>query len=344
MIVILTGAKKNVGDYLIGDRAIRLLKTYLDDDIVQIDRFLPLDDHLDTVNNARALILCGGPAYAKNIYPGIYPLTEQIDKIKVPIIPFGLGWSGKPFEQPEEFAFDEKARLFLERVHEEIENSSCRDVLTEKILKQNGFQNVTMTGCPVWYDLDHIHKAYEAPSKIKRIVFSTGASSSLVQQTWELIKLTRRKFPEAHIHVTFHRGILPGRSTPPRKGVAYTLIALLSKLKGLSVHDVSGNLDKIDFYKDCDLHIGYRVHAHLLFLSQRKPSLLINEDGRGLGMTLSFGLPVLNFNQSDVIDRTEQQLNHCITDSFGTFKEVMTKIDSSFATMRNFLEDLNKRY
>ena len=41
----------------------------------------------------------------------------------------------------------------------------------------------------------------------------------------------------------------------------------------------------IDLYSNCDLHIGYRVHAHVFMTSIKKPSILIKEDGRGEGMS-----------------------------------------------------------
>ena len=45
------------------------------------------------------------------------------------------------------------------------------------------------------------------------------------------------------------------------------------------VIDVSYDEKKIDMYLDFDLHIGYRVHAHIYFLSKSKPSILLHEDG-----------------------------------------------------------------
>jgi len=100
MIVLLTGAKKNVGDFLIADRAKKLFSQFVDKDIVELDRTLSLDGELEIINNSRGLVLCGGPAYAERMFPGIYPLVSNLDDIKVPIIPFGLGWNGRPMGHP----------------------------------------------------------------------------------------------------------------------------------------------------------------------------------------------------------------------------------------------------
>jgi hypothetical protein len=37
----------------------------------------------------------------------------------------------------------------------------------------------------------------------------------------------------------------------------------------------------LDHYASTDLHVGYRLHAHILTSSLSKPSLLLAEDGRG---------------------------------------------------------------
>ena len=43
-------------------------------------------------------------------------------------------------------------------------------------------------------------------------------------------------------------------------------------------------------YDEAEIHVGYRLHAHLYFLSHRKPSFLLEEDGRGRGASEALGL------------------------------------------------------
>jgi hypothetical protein len=169
MLSILTGAKKNIGDFLIGNRAKQLLSTYVDQEILEIDRFGEIEPYLDQINQSKALILCGGPAYTSDFYPSIYQLENLIDKITVPIIPFGLGWSGSPFHAPLDFKFTSKSEAFLKRIHSAIKYSSCRDIITEKILNHQGAHNVLMTGCPVWYHLPSIEKEYTDLKNVKTI-------------------------------------------------------------------------------------------------------------------------------------------------------------------------------
>ena len=342
MLVILTGAVKNIGDFLIADRAKKLLTEYVDSDIVEINRFNNLEPYLDVINNSRALILCGGPAYAPGMYPDIYPLVSDLSKIKVPIIPFGIGWFGKPFHHYEDFRFSDKTKHFLKETHEKIEFSSCRDILTKDILENEGVNNVLMTGCPVWYDLESINKPFRFESDVKKVVITSGARADLLIQSIRILFMVKRKFQSAKIYLSYHRGIFPGKGTPPRKGISYTLLALVGWLAGASIVDVSSDLNRIKFYDDCDLHIGYRVHAHLYFLSKRLPSILINEDGRGLGMVKSMNLPVLNFDDKEMLLKLSQLLDDYVDTQFKAFLKVQQYIDQQFIKMKDFLSYLSK--
>ena len=340
MIVILTGAKKNVGDYLIGSRARKLLREFVDDDIVELDRFSPLDTHIPTINKSRAVILCGGPAYTKNIFPKVYPLTDYIEQIKVPIIPFGLGWSGKPFGSPDDFRFDDISKRIIDDIHKKADFTSCRDIITENILQSHGHDNILMTGCPVWYDLDSIGKELDTSLDYKRIVFTTPASRKLVKQNKKLMKVLRNTFPSAEIICSFHRGILPDKHTGIKRSIAYMRMTLDAKKLGFKVVDTSFDLQKIGFYKDLDLHVGYRVHAHLDFISRRKPSILINEDGRGQGMVESMNLPVLNFDDQNLIESYESLLTNYKVGNFSELLEVPAFIDKQLITMKKFLASI----
>jgi polysaccharide pyruvyl transferase WcaK-like protein len=324
---------------LIGARAKALLAEFVDEEIIPLDRFKAIDDHLDTINKARCVILCGGPAYTSSIYPGVYPLTEDLSKIKVPIIPYGLGWSGKPMNDPLSFQFDEHSKAFLNNVHKSITASSCRDVLTEQVLKNQGIKNVTMTGCPVWYDLPSIGKSFKENDDVKKIVITTPASQALLFQTLKVVRLTKKKFPKAKLYLSFHRGILPGKGNGMRKFISYALMCLGSFFikPSIKITNVEGDLRKIKYYDDCDFHIGYRVHAHLYFLSKRIPSILINEDGRGRGQVLSMELPEFNIDDPKLIEKLSHTLDSYKKEKFNSFKRIGTFIDQRFEIMKSFL-------
>ena len=123
-----------------------------------------------------------------------------------------------------------------------------------------------MTGCPVWYDLPSIGKPFKKPETVKRIVFTTAADPKLIGQTVALIKILKKNFPRAEIIMTYHRGILPDEHTTIRATIGYLAMALGAKFVkfNVKIKDVAYDLRKLDFYDDCDFHLGYRVHGDSL--------------------------------------------------------------------------------
>ena len=342
MVVLLSGQIKNIGDFLITERARLLFKELVDEEIVILDRTKDLTPQLDIINSSKIVVLCGGPAYAPDIYGGIYPLVKDLSLIKVPIIPFGLGWCGRPVGKPLDFKFTEESQGLLNNVHEQIAFSSCRCNDTKSVLENNGYTNVKMTGCPVWYDLPSLGKSFKKPKEVKKIVFTTAADPKLIGQTVSLIRVLKNNFPNAEITMTYHRGILPDAHTTIRATIGYLAMALGAKLVkwNVKIKDVAYDLRKLDFYDDCDFHLGYRVHAHLYFLSKRLPSILINEDGRGEGMVKTMNLPVLNIKDEALVKKVDQTIKSYKQENFDQMDEVQKYIDANFSVMKEFLESL----
>ncbi len=345
MIVLLSGQIKNIGDFLITDRAKKLFQEFVDKDVLLLDRTKDLTPFLDKINNSRFVVLCGGPAYAPNIYKGIYPLVDDLSEIKVPIIPFGLGWSGDPAGQPEKFSFNDESSLFLKNIHENIEFSSCRDEITEGIIQQNGYKNVQMTGCPVWYDLEFINDDF-VPKEIKSIVITTPADPRLFWQTIKLVRSMKKEFAKGTFYLSFHRGILPDKYTKVVTSIGYLLMCIGSKLfvPKIIIRDIAYDMEKMKFYEDIDFHIGYRVHAHLYFLSRRVPTVLINEDGRGMGMVKTLKMPMLNINDKNLFEKITETVRRYKSMDYTDFTKSKSVFDEKFVVMKNFLKNLSSKY
>ncbi|MGF1704260.1 hypothetical protein L4D09_28810, partial [Photobacterium makurazakiensis] len=56
----------------------------------------------------------------------------------------------------------------------------------------------------------------------------------------------------------------------------------------------------LEIYDNADLHVGYRVHAHVSTLKRRKYSYLLEQDGRGCdyGLTIERRISIPNFRKS----------------------------------------------
>ncbi|MHA1239080.1 MAG: polysaccharide pyruvyl transferase family protein [Candidatus Odinarchaeia archaeon] len=285
--ILLTRALKNVGDFLIFDRAKKLIKKYKKNYFIELPSWKPLDNYLKIINESDALIICGGPGIQPNFYPSIYPLIKNLEDISVPIILFGIGWYGFPGDDTDlhSFNFTPASLKALRKIHECAPFISCRDHLTEEILLRNGFTKVIMTGCPSWYDLKHLHKPFISHKKIKKVVFTVPQREIYYSQALKVMKILKEIFSNATLYCSFHSGRERDIFTSYEESRELTKLKNEAIKLGYEVKNVAYDLSKIKFYDNCDLHIGYRLHAHIYFLSQRKPSFLLSEDSRGRGFS-----------------------------------------------------------
>jgi len=63
MIVLLSGAKKNIGDFIITDRTRALLERVVGDEIPWMPNWEPRDGREEEIAAARAVVVAGGPGY-----------------------------------------------------------------------------------------------------------------------------------------------------------------------------------------------------------------------------------------------------------------------------------------
>lgn len=294
--ILMTGSINNAGDFLIKHRARQLLSMIRPDRVLEdYDRRSPIDNSLlEKINASKALILLGGPALQKNMYPELFPLREKLDDIKVPILTMGIGWKSLNGDwlATQDYALSSGTKSLLRKISKNNVDSSVRDYFTLHVLNRYGVSNVRMTGCPALYVPKYFDIPIHIPSKIRRISFSVGVSfvqsDKMYRQAKDIILGLKKKFATATIDAVFHHSLDEkylqkyNNQTFFKKNKEFSLWL---KKNDINVVDVSGEAEKmIDQYSKSDLHVGYRVHAHILASSISKPSILIAEDGRGKGL------------------------------------------------------------
>jgi len=291
--VLLTGAKNNAGDFLIRERAITLLRRLRPDrELVNLDGWRPItDEQLELVNGAEALLLTGGPSVRPNMRPDIYALRPRLSDVRVPITTLGVGWRGPTgdWALTRHAAFSPASRELLERIREDGLRSSVRDYHTLNVLRRAGIGRVVMTGCPAVYAPDVVG-GFRAPERLSTVSVSVGVrmaeSAAMWRQTLALLRATRQAFEGARVVAVFHHSTdeaftkAYGRPTPLFEAQRRLLAWLDSE--GFEHVDVSGSAESMKVqYDSSDLHVGYRVHAHIYMTSMMRPSLLLAEDSRG---------------------------------------------------------------
>ncbi|RUO65930.1 Polysaccharide pyruvyl transferase [Pseudidiomarina planktonica] len=374
--VTLTGSKNNAGDFLIKKRAFELINAIRPDrKVIDLNGWEELSaDKLDLVNNSKALILTGGPALQYNMWPNVYKLTPDLDDIKVPMCTLGIGWKSGigDWHATRKYPLSGKTHSLLQKIENSGIKSSVRDYHTLNALNSCGYNNFLMTGCPALYVQDSINKPISKPDTVKNVSFSLGVSfldsKKLEKQMMDVVLGLKDYFSSANFSVIFHHTLTPEKYPQARFSSRHIAghSRFLSWLESqhISYSDVSGSAENmIEHYSECDIHIGYRVHAHIFMSSVGKPSLLIAEDGRGIALRDVLGGMVLDayiskhgsllskvlaklrikdaYNVSDVIPfEVENLLTYESESEWSRSEIVRSSIDTHFGTMTRFLSRL----
>jgi len=296
-IVALVGSKNNAGDYLIKYRAKKLFDKYRPDiNVIEKSAWEELSESdLQDVNSSSALLLLGGPAVQPNIYPQVYKLTKDLNDIKVPIVTMGVGLKSGNLEwgSSRTFQFSKESKALLDRVMESGVTSSVRDYYALNALARNGYDNFIVTGCPAYFTDTKVGEYPKDVGDIKKISLSLGVgflrSKKLLNQMKRLVLSVRNKFEGAELTAVFHHSLssefLKTHNATDSFLRAHKEFARWLESESISYVDVSRSAEKmIEHYEGSDLHVGYRVHAHILMTSMAKPTFLISEDSRGMGV------------------------------------------------------------
>lgn len=295
--VILTGSKNNAGDYLIKFRAKQLFSVLRPDrEVIDINGWEEMSlSNLNIINDSRALILMGGPALVEDMIPRVYGLSEALDKIKVPIIMMGTGWKSQKGNWQDTYSYklNTETIKLIQRVSNSGYLSSVRDYHTLNALRFNDCENVLMTGCPAYYDKNYINTGFET-KKINKVAFSLGVSfiesTSMLKLMKENILATKKMFLSKEFEVVFHHSLDREKFTNAYKSASkhikkHNIFANWLEDQGIKYIDISGSAENLmNYYSNVDLHIGYRVHAHIFMNSIARKSILISEDGRAKGV------------------------------------------------------------
>lgn len=274
-------ASGNVGDLLITECAKRILEHEKQaTEFVTLFRETNLDSYLDIVNDCRAVIMPGF-AIRRRMYPRLYRLVDDLQRIKCPLIPMGANWDSFPgdFLDLWSYKMDEENLHFLRYVSEQTPQIACRDYYAARILQRHGIRNTVMVGDCAWYDIDSIGKEMKRPQSIEKLVFTTPHMKQYAQQAKGIVSMLAELFPSAERICSLH--------SVPRRADAE--LADHAREHGFMVKACSHDISNIGFYADSDLHVGYRLHGHIAHLRKRIPSVLLAEGGRGQGFLYTVG-------------------------------------------------------
>lgn len=343
--LVLFGAVSNSGDFLIRRTAVRLLKRLRPDRrLVTRDRRRPLDPADPEVSGASAIILGGGPAWQPGVYPRIYPLTDPLEQLRAPIVPLALGWRAPAGGRPQDFHFRDEARPLLDRIEADGLTGTCRDLATLDVLQRAGLTNQVMGGCTSWYHFPSFGELIRVYPQVRSLAFSVGAlmtkDEAYAAQAEAVMQAVAARYPQASHTAVFHHPLKGASNISAARTEAQVAFARRMAAQGWEVVDVSGEADAMmTLYEAADLHVGYRVHAHLLRCSLRRPSVLIAEDTRAEAATEALGhahLPAVDTATGGALPGDQlaaamiARLDAEENSAWAGLSEVPTRIESTF--------------
>lgn len=349
-IALMSGAYVNAGDFLIEQRSRRILEKNIAHAEVQIyKRNIPYDNQIEELNKSDVIVFGGGPGFQNEIYPTKMPFVSDLHKLKTPIAIMGWGWKGKSIFEKDiyKMSLNEKMKDFLKYAEEVGIPLGCRDWYTVRFLKNQGFEKTVMTGCPAWYDLEHIENLHSNKENMKKsnlnICISDAAFRFNKMHMKPVVTFIRKKFPDARIQLIFHRGIT--------KEDKYLIEQNFLKEYNLEYQDISGSVDGFKVYESCDLHIGFRVHAHIYNLSRGNISILLNEDARGNGVNDALGLTNIDLNMTrncmhqnmgQLIRSIDDYLQYIAETDYLQYDNACNRLQFYYGNMKNYIKQIEK--
>lgn len=267
------------------------------------------DYDIGRINSTRAVILAGANQLNDNfsVVPDFN--LETLDKIKVPIIPFAIGIHGDPSQNQDISAF---TKTLLKELHQRSRFTSWR--CPETINYLNTYlpemaDQFLMTGCPVMYG-DRGLSGISEDCDTNRIIVTVTERDNFWERETQTLSFVAKHHPEADKVLSLHQDFVALdqenlitstfnkiQNYFPKNSVKrspFTPEALRSHAKRLGYRIfIPQSVEQcFDLYQTASVHYGSRLHAHLWFLSQGKPSLLTYVDNRCVGFSDYLGFPL----------------------------------------------------
>jgi hypothetical protein len=233
------------------------------------------------------------------IWPGL--TVEQLRASPLRLLPFGVGLHGMPGHND---AMSAATRAILTEVHARVPLSAWRCSRTVAYLRRELpalADRFVMTGCPVVYDRPLLDGEPFRRTEGHVAVTVTERDDFDARET-AVLQFVAGRFRHARRSLVLHQNWSPPtrwemfrhRWLPqaPARLDRWQRLRRTAVRLGFDVVCPPDADAAIAFYRGVDLHVGSRLHAHLLCLSRATRSWLVPVDGRSVGIAEDFGFPL----------------------------------------------------
>jgi hypothetical protein len=299
-------------------------------------RVAPSPAQLEMLQQAGRVILAGANQLHDRwtIWPGL--TAEQLRATELRLVPFGVGLHGAPGHND---AMSPATREILREVHRRVPLSSWRCSHTVAYLRRELPElahQLVMTGCPVVYDRPLLDGAPFGTGEA-RVAVTVTERDDFEAREHAVIEFCARRFARARRYLVLHQNWSPPTrwelwrhrwlpQAPARLDPCQRLRQFAVR-RGFEVVCPRDATDALAFYEHVDVHLGSRLHAHLLCLSRCKRSWLVPVDGRAAGIAADFAFPLADARRLDEVMDCD-------------FEAVRARAHAHHAEMRRFLASL----
>jgi hypothetical protein len=336
--IILSGYIFNIGDKFISDS----LNSYITSNFKAEVEIVKRDEYKKFLGQKSVqFIIPGGPWIMNNFSNNFFDfniLIEDILNNKQKIYLLGGGLNPKiAITKP----IEERTLDNLKKINS-YSSLSTRSTSANKFLESNGL-NATMTGCCVWYN-NFLNKEFEDNNRLlisdpgflnkKRVV------NTLLSCLFLIFQIVLYKEPRSR-YFMFNRFISSFKDSPILYVLQRVLILFLKLFKFKIIYGNKNDINIYELLNGFQAHIGFRVHSHLIFLANKKNSLLLSEDIRGVNQNLTFNSSknfklirkslktkslIKNHNPNIIIWESTKKANKVMRDHEKQFKLHISKI------------------
>lgn len=314
----------NAGDIFIAEGAKRIL-AHDPERSIDVDPRRPVSlADLERVNACDAAVILGTSLWLRELRaPGRWTLTvEDLKRIRVPIIPLGVGTSRR-FDEDD--GFTPETLAIIRHVHESCALGSARDRRTAEALAAAGIRNVAMTGCPTLFrSLSPVWTLRRREPASRRVAVTLRAG--------------QRRNARILIGVLARLGLEPviaaqkPRDVPPRSLLGFGRGPLPP-----AVHARESGPYR-ELVETSAGAVGWRLHGNLLHLAEGNPAVFFANNSRAGSFCETFGLPCVRAPDRTRIPAAEIAAHARRLLDPETFAAFPARYAEAYVEMRSFLE------
>ncbi|WZL88719.1 polysaccharide pyruvyl transferase family protein [Salinimicrobium sp. 3283s] len=300
---------KNIGDGLITATTIDAIKTVKgeNNDIQIVWRGARWEEVKEKILKSDAIIFAC-LAIRKNMEIYTYPYFEQLLNTNIPLGVIASGTAVDIFNNDKNIFtdFPKTSLEYLKKLNDNALFFTTRGYLTQSFCRYHQLDKVTFSGDIAFFDNRFSNRIFKPVNNIKTIAISDPHKSSIyLKSVDKLVRGLGKLYPKAKLIFMLH-----GLNAELEK---------YCKKENLTVKKIYLDKDNgLDTYDDIDLHVGYRVHAHVSSLKRRIPSYLLEQDGRGCdyGLTINKKISVANYTYYKIPITIKNLLRHLLDKEF----------------------------